>query len=168
MKKLATLYDLCDRAILGRELAATKQTQGQTPGQNLRLLYRALAGNPWLKYLLLKHCTHPALPLSQTSPLVSSLRRAMGQAMNAEPGQWRDPAWVRETFAPVAQLMDVSPEQEWKRREDLPPAPVRPSAQDLARVRQAVLGHILRTWDKNPKEPHFPGPPRWSWPGTSR
>lgn len=145
MPRKYTLYQLCDGPVLGRFPAAA-------PGASLRKLYRALPGNPFLKNLLLRHCPHPAL----TPDLAARISRAMEQAMDATPDHWADPAWVLTTFAPVAELMDLTPDRPWSRREPLAPSPDRPSAADLGRVRDAALAHVLSVWDKNRKDPHFP------------
>lgn len=170
MKKYATLYDLCDVAVLRREPAGE-------PGKNLRLVYKALAGNPFLKHLMLARCGHPALPKDGPSPLAAAIRQAMGRAMHATPENWRNPAWVREAFAPVAELMDASPEREWKRREPLAgeagpeksrrrftfwsrgaACPLTPEnlAPALSAIREAVTAHVFAVWDGERKDPHFP------------
>jgi hypothetical protein len=93
----ANIYDICDQRIRQGDCCTE-------PGQNLRLVYKNLAGHLLLKYLVLKECLHPDISRSQL-PFYQSM---MCKAMQATIDNRQDLQYTSATFEPLARLLDKS------------------------------------------------------------
>ncbi len=145
MPKHATLYDLCDDAIL-------RSPSPSEPGENLRLLYRHSAYHPALRWLVLRWCRHPRV----SGAAVPRFQRMLGTAMRASYEQWRDRDWILQTFAPLADLLNHVPPPTFRQRHPLSDAPPLLSDAELSSGIQLVLRDAFRVWDRRPGDPWFP------------
>jgi hypothetical protein len=145
MVRYANIYDICDTPIL-------KEHPYGEPGQNLMLLYRKSACNWLLKYLILKGCRHPHIPM----PAVSVYQEAIRAAMQAGYDNWRDADWINRTFKPVAELLDQIERPHFRQREKVSLIRTNPSAQQLDAVIKRCMEDILHTWNQNGENPYFP------------
>lgn len=143
--KCATVYDICDKAIL------ECKSPGE-PGKNLRQLYKKLFCNPFLKYFVLRWCDHPEIAKGSEGPY----RQMMESAMSATHENWQSKEWIEQTFAPLAALLDKIDEPQWRIRKPADTKPPRLSPQQAEEVLRASLDDIFRVWDKNPDDPFFP------------
>lgn len=143
--KHATIYDICDQAIL-------ESTDISEPGNNLRKLYKKLFGNPLLKHFILRWCTHPSIPMEKITPY----REMMNAAMHADYDNWQDKAWIEKTFAPLAGLLNRVKDPQWRIRHAADTRPPRMGEAEVDEILDAVLKDIIKVWDKNPKDPYFP------------
>lgn len=145
MPKRPTLYDLCDDPIL-------RSPRPSEPGEALRLLYRHSACHPALKWLVLRWCHHPNI----SSAAVPTFQRMFRTAMAASHENWRDGDWIRQTFAPLAELLDQVPPPHFQHRRPVTdPAPL-PSDGELSSGIQRALRDAFRVWDREPENPWFP------------
>lgn len=145
MVQYANIYDICDMPILN------EQPCGE-PGQNLKLLYQKSAGNWLLKYLILKGCRHPQIPM-QTVPVYQAAIRA---AMQASFDNWRDAVWINRTFKPVAELLDYIGKPHFRRRKKVPLIQATPDQEHLDTIIERCMQDIVRTWKVNSHNPYFP------------
>jgi len=141
----ANVYDVCDPVIL-------REAPAGPPGENLRLIYRNLAGNFFLKQLLLRHCRHPQVPTREL-PVYQGMLRA---AMQARIADWDSAAWIRSTFEPLAALLDRVENPRWQRRRPVPRAAANPSRGEIERVLDATLADATRVWARDRRDPWFP------------
>ncbi|WP_027177982.1 hypothetical protein [Maridesulfovibrio bastinii] len=143
--KRATVYDICDKPVLG-----TKNS-GE-PGSNLRKLYKKLFCNPFLKYFILRWCGHPSILNNSKEKYV----QMMSAAMQATHENWQDKDWIETTFAPLAELLDKVQEPEWRVRTPVKKDRVNLSDTKIEKILSESLNDIFRVWDKNPQDPYFP------------
>lgn len=143
--KHATVYDICDAAILHSKSISE-------PGKNLRKLYKKLFCNPFLKYFILRWCTHPEIPKGSEGVY----KEMMSKAMSADFDNWQDKNFIEKTFAPLAELLNKVQEPEWRIRKPVKNTPVFLSAEQVENVLRESLDDIFRVWDKNPEDPYFP------------
>ena len=154
--KNATIYDICDSAIL-------KSSNISEPGSNLRKLYKKLFGNPFLKHFILRWCSHPSIPMEKIAPY----HEMMETAMNASYENWQDKGWIKTTFSPLAGLLNRVKDPQWRIRHTADTRPPRICEKEVNEVLSAVLSDIIRVWDKNPKDPYFPVSAQVLMPGDS-
>jgi hypothetical protein len=140
----ANIYDICDQQIL--------QGGCTEPGQNLRLVYKNLAGHLLLKYLVLKDCRHPDISRTQF-PLYQSMMR---KAMHATIDNWQDPQWITATFEPLARLLDKIENPSWQIREKIELAECAPAQAKIQKIIDNCLQDVLRIWRKDKRDPWFP------------
>ncbi|SFN25625.1 hypothetical protein SAMN05216386_0150 [Nitrosospira briensis] len=145
MTRNANLYEICDQPILGGECHTP-------PGFNLRFVYQKLAGHPVLKYLILEHCRHPAIKLTEISPYQEMMRKAM----QASADNWQDPLWIEATFGCLARLLDSIENPHWQQREKAEQIDGELTQTDLQNMIDNCLQDILRIWDKDKNDPWFP------------
>ncbi|EIC28775.1 MULTISPECIES: hypothetical protein [Methylomicrobium] len=145
MARYANIYDICDTPIL-------KEQPYAEPGRNLKRLYRKVAGNGLLKYLILKGCRHPEIPM-QAVPAYQAVIRA---AMRAGYDEWRDAGWIDRTFKPIAELLDRIDPPHFRRREKTPLIQTNPKPEALDTVIERCLQDILQTWNSHHENPYFP------------
>lgn len=145
MAQYATLYDICDTPIL-------KEQPQAEPGKHLQFLYRKSACNWLLKYLILKSCRHPQIPMRD----VPAYQAAIRAAMRADYDDWRDPVWIRRTFKPIATLLDRVAEPDYRQRKAVAPSFAIPSQEQLHAVIQRCMQDILRVWNRDTRNPYFP------------
>ncbi|MGJ0484947.1 MAG: hypothetical protein ACR65R_10475 [Methylomicrobium sp.] len=145
MTQYANIYDICDAPIL-------KEQPYGAPGQNLKLLYHKSAGNWLLKYLILKGCRHPLIPMRMVPVYQAAIRTAM-QASNEE---WRDAGWIERTFSPIAELLDQISKPHFRHREKVSFSTANPNLNRLDTVIRCCMQDILRTWNSNSETPFFP------------
>jgi hypothetical protein len=145
MAQYANIYDICDGPVL------KEQPYGE-PGRNLKRLYQKSAGNWLLKYLLLKVCRHPDIPL----PAVPVYQAAVRAAMQAGYDDWRDAVWIDRNFTPIAELLDRIGPPHFRRREKNFLGPANPEPEQLDTVIERCMKDILRTWNSDDENPYFP------------
>jgi hypothetical protein len=145
MPNHATLLDLCDDPIL-------RCPRPSEPGENLRLLYRQTACHPALKWFVLRWCRHPAVPRTN----IPTFQHMLRTAMCAEYDHWRDPAWIGQTFAPLARLLNHVPPPQFQRRRPVSDGPPFPSDGAIWNGIQMALGDVFRAWDLHPADPWLP------------
>jgi hypothetical protein len=145
MTRNATIYDICDRPVLDGDCATES-------GRNLRFIYKKLLGHPALKYLLLKWCRHPDVPLTE----LSVYQTMMDNAMQASPDNWQNAQWIATTFRPLAQLLDSIENPRWQQREKVEQVTVELPQTEIQNIIDSCLHDIFRVWDKDKKDPWFP------------
>ncbi|MGR8934961.1 MAG: hypothetical protein ACU837_11325 [Gammaproteobacteria bacterium] len=145
MTRYANLYDICDTPIL-------KEPPQSEAGENLKLLYRKSACHWLLKYLILKGCRHPLIPLSEV-PVYRSVIRA---GMQASYENWRDSDWIRQTFKPVAVLLDRIVEPHYRQRQPAATNSAMPCREQLHTVTELCMQDIVRIWKRDAQNPYFP------------
>lgn len=146
MARSSNLYDVCDEAILSGETTTD-------PGRNLRLTYKTVAGNLLLKFFLLKGSRHPAIGPGELEECRAMMRTAMGATVE----DWQNSAWIAETFAPLARLLDAVNNPRWQQREAVRPDPGRRAQpSELERVIKATARDVFRIWDRDRKNPYLP------------
>lgn len=145
MPRYANIYDICDTPIL------KEQPYGE-PGRNLKLIYQKAAGNWLLKYLVLKGCRHPRIPLNQVPVYQTAIRAAMQAGYD----DWQDAEWINRTFKPVAELLDQIGRPHFRQREKISRVPENPEPEQLDAVIERCMQDILRTWHSNSENPYFP------------
>lgn len=145
MGKGPTIYELGDALVLRGPAAGE-------PGEKLRLLYRHALAHPGLKWAVLRWCRHPRISSGERQRLENMLRTAMG----SENSDWRNQAWLKTTFAPLAELLDRVPAVSFARRQRLSGDTSLPGAQELRAGIETVLADIFRVWDREPANPWFP------------
>lgn len=145
MTQYANIYDICDTPIL-------KEQPYGAPGQNLKLLYQKSAGNGLLKYLILKGCHHPLIPMR----MVPVYQAAIRAAMQASDEGWRDAGWIERTFRPIAELLDQISKPHFRHREKVSFSATHPNLERLDTVIQCCMQDILLTWNSNSENPAFP------------
>lgn len=143
--KCATVYDICDKAILNCKSPSA-------PGKNLCKLYKKLFGNPFLKYFILRWCKHPDITQESKDQYI----KMISKAMSATYENWQDKEWISNTFAPLIMLLDKIEEPQWRIRKPADTKPPRMTAEHAEKVLKASLENIIHVWDKNPKDPYFP------------
>jgi hypothetical protein len=145
LAQTANLYDICDPVILN-------DSPTTEPGRNFALIYRTLAGNPFLKHLLLRYCRHPDIPMHAVQPYQDVIRAAL----HATVDDWRNPSWIRNTMMPVARLLDRVERQKWQQRERLERIETQPEPVSIDRVIRETTADVLREWGRDPRDPYFP------------
>lgn len=141
----ASIYDICDPVLRGEEPLAE-------PGRQLRLLYAKSLCHPLLRAFVLRSCRHPLVPLAR----VERYRAMLRKALHATPTHWRNRAWVRETFAPLAELLDKIVPPRWQLREAVASPRAEMSREELDEVLDRLSRHVFRVWDKDQQDPWFP------------
>ncbi|AMK79213.1 MULTISPECIES: hypothetical protein [Methylomonas] len=145
MNNYANIYDICDTPVL-------KERPQAAPGENFKFLYQKSACNWLLKYLILKACRHPQIPM-QDVPVYQAAIRA---AMQASQMNWRDADWIKQTFKPIADLLDRIDKPQFRQRQPLPLSHALPSQAQLNTVIERCMQDILRTWRRDKNNPYFP------------
>jgi hypothetical protein len=145
MTRYANIYDICDTPIL------KEQPYGE-PGRNLKLIYQKSAGNWLLKYLILKGCRHPRIPMQE----VPAYQAAIRAAMQASYEDWRDAGWINRTFKPIADLLDQIDKPHFRQRKKIPLIRACPKPEQLDAVIKRCMQDILQTWNSNRENPYFP------------
>src|SRR5512143_1897155 len=115
------------------------------PGRNLALIHRNLAGNPFLKHLLLKHCRHRAIPMAEVPKYHAMFRTAL----HATVDDWRSAEWIRATMKPVAELLDGVETTRWQQREPVARVTAPPGRKAVDGVIRATTGDLLRAWARD-------------------
>jgi len=141
----ASIYDICDVVLCKEEPLAE-------PGRHLQLLYRKSLRNPLLRLFVLRGCRHPLLPMSHVERYGGMLRQALG----AMPSHWRNRAWVCETFAPLAELLDKTAPPRWQLREPVASPRAEMSHRELDKTLARLSRHVFRVWDRDKRNPWFP------------
>lgn len=141
----ANIYDVCDPVLRRGEPLAE-------PGRHLKLLYRKSLRNPLLRLLALRGCRHPLVPMAR----VGRYRDMLGKALDATPLHWRNRVWVRETFAPLAELLDKIVAPRWQLREAVASPRADLAREELDEVLDRLARHVFRVWDKDQRDPWFP------------
>ncbi|MGJ0515893.1 MAG: hypothetical protein ACR65O_09110 [Methylomicrobium sp.] len=145
MTQYANIYDICDTPIL------KEQPYGE-PGRNLKLIYQKSAGNWLLKYLILKGCRHPQIPMHAVPVYQAAIRAAMQSSYE----DWRNADWINRTFRPIAELLDQIGRPHFRRREKIPRIQANPKLEQLDAVIKRCMQDILQTWNSNSENPYFP------------
>lgn len=139
------IYQLCNEPILNRAPAGE-------PGRVLQRMHRGVLLHPALKHLVLRWCDHPGI----TPDNAETYRRPLQAAMDSSEEQWADPAWVRETLAPYAELLDRAAQPMLRRREPVSRSGQALPDEELDEMLAVAEADVLRAWDSNPQDPHFP------------
>lgn len=145
MAHYANIYDICDTPIL-------KECPKSVPGENLKLLYQKSACNWVLKYLILKGCRHPQIPLCDIAVYQAAIRAAM----QADYTQWQDKAWIKLTFKPIADLLDCIEKPQYQQRQPVPLCDAIPACEHINVIIQRCMQDILRVWRWDKKDAYFP------------
>lgn len=145
MAEYASIYDICDRPIL-------KELPKSEPGHNLRRLYERSACNWLLKYLILKGCRHPKIPM-QDVPVYQAALRA---AMQADYANWRDTNWIKQTFKPIADLLDTINRPQYQQRQPVAIHSTLPKQEQVDVVIKRCMQDVVRVWDRDKQNPYFP------------
>jgi hypothetical protein len=145
MVQHANIYDICDAPIL-------KEQPRSEPGKKLRFLYRKSACNWLLKYLILNSCRHPQIPPGEI-PIYQAVIRA---AMQADYANWRNAEWIRRTFRPIAELLDLVAEPRYRHRQHTQLNEEIPKQEQCDAVIECCMRDILRVWTRDKSAPYFP------------
>ncbi len=140
--KTANLYDICDDVIL-------KTKPAGEPGENLRKIYKKIAGNFFLKTFILKGARHPDITKSK----VQKYKEIFEKAMKATYENWDDEQWITKTFKPIADLLDNIKNPDFQIREKITLAKQKPELEELDKVMQASIKDIFKEWDRSKKDP---------------
>lgn len=141
----ASIHDVCEPVLRREEPLAE-------PGRHLQLLYRKSLRHPLLRLFVLRGCRHPLLPMARIGRYQEMLRKAL----NATPVHWRNRVWVRETFAPLAELLDKVVPPRWQLRETVATPRADLSRAELDETLNRLARHVFSVWDKNKQDPWFP------------
>jgi hypothetical protein len=105
-----------------------------------------------LKYLILKGCRHPDIPLAE----ISQYQCMMRLAMQATDDNWQDPQWIESTFRPLARLLDSIENPRWQVREKIELVEGDADCREIQSLIDSCLRDILRVWGKDKEDPWFP------------